>query len=189
MEWTWVGATTASRSHKQADCGLMEHTVKHSLLFCVMTKNEYTHFLKPCVNLCHPQWSTLEQKRVQHMSMMGKKVTTLLLMINLSTWGMWLKTRCLISTCLSVPESIQPPVWILRSRRQQFHSWVSWVIVAQVQISQMRRIWLQGWCQRNAALFCDPTTWKTAKTPTDTKVIPYYQHGFHGLNNYCTVHH
>ena len=45
---------------------------------------------------------------------------------------------------LFIPESVQSPVWILQSRRQQLPSGVSWMVVAQVQISQMGGVGAQS---------------------------------------------
>ena len=64
---------------------------------------------------------------------------------------------------LFIPESVQSPAWILQSR-QQLHSWVSWMIVAQVQLSQMGGVGVQSWGQIRTAFLCDQTAWQTVKT-------------------------
>ena len=68
---------------------------------------------------------------------------------------------------LIIPESVQSPAWILQSSRQLLHSWVSWMIVAQVQLSQMGGVGVQSWDQRSTAFLCDQTAWQ----PVDTQNI------------------
>ena len=64
---------------------------------------------------------------------------------------------------LSIPENVQFPVWILQSSRQQRHSWVSWVIVAQVQLFQTGWVGVQSWGQKSTAFLCDQRAWQPAK--------------------------
>ena len=61
-----------------------------------------------------------------------------------------------------IPESVQSALWILKFGRKQLHSWVSWMIVAQVQLSQMGGVGAQSWGQRGTAFLCDLTAWQPA---------------------------
>ena len=65
-----------------------------------------------------------------------------------------------VRDCLFVPESVQSPLWTLPSSRQELHSWLSWMIVAQVQLSQMGGVRSQSWGQRRTAFLCDQTAWQ-----------------------------
>ena len=67
---------------------------------------------------------------------------------------------------LSIPGSVQFQVWIIQSRRQQHHSRVSWMIVAEVQLSQTGEVGVQSWGQRSTAFLCDHTIWQPAKNIT-----------------------
>ena len=65
------------------------------------------------------------------------------------------------SCCPSIPELLQPPSWTLQSSRQQLDSWLSWMIVAQVQLSQMGGVGVQSRGQRSTSFLCDQTSWHT----------------------------
>ena len=80
-------------------------------------------------------------------------------------WGYWLSVA---AAGLFIPESVQSPAWILQSSRQPLHSWVSWMIVAQVQLSQMGGVGVQSWDQRSTAFLCDQTAWQPADTQNNT---------------------
>ena len=70
----------------------------------------------------------------------------------------WILVGDIVPECwavLSIPESVQSPAWILQSSREKRNSWVSWVIVAQVQLSQMGGVGAQSWGQRTTAVLCD----------------------------------
>ena len=72
--------------------------------------------------------------------------------------------QCVSSCWLFIPESIQSTVWIVKSSRQQLNSWVPWMIVAQVQLSQKRGVRFQRCGQRSTALLCDQTAWQPGCT-------------------------
>lgn len=59
-----------------------------------------------------------------------------------------------------IPENVQSAVWILNSGRKNLHSWVSYVVVAQVQLFEMRWVAAQSWGQRSTTFICDLTTWQ-----------------------------
>lgn len=84
--------------------------------------------------------------------------------IYIACWSVRVTCMKQISDILSIPECVQSPAWIIQSSRQQLHSWVSWIIVAQVQLSQVWGIWLQSRSQWSTALLCDLTAGQPANT-------------------------
>ena len=65
--------------------------------------------------------------------------------------------QCVSSCCLFIPETVR-----------QLRSWVSWMIVAQVQLSQMGGVGSQSWGQSSTAFLCDHTAWQPVHTHTHT---------------------
>ena len=85
------------------------------------------------------------------------------------------------SAGLVIPESFQAPGWILQYR-QQLYFRVSWMIVAQVQLSQVGGAGAQSCGQRSTAFLCDQTPWQPANTQNthgrlseDTTVLVKYK--------------
>ena len=66
------------------------------------------------------------------------------------------------------PKCLQFTLWIPQFIREQLHSWILQVVVTQVQLSQVVRVWLQSCSQKATAFFCDKTAWhsvESRKTP------------------------
>ena len=80
---------------------------------------------------------------------------------------------------LSIPESVQSPAWILQSSREQRSSRVSWVIVAQVQLSQMGGVGAQSWGQRSTAFLCDQAARQATHTHTHKLLYLFWLRAVH----------
>lgn len=72
---------------------------------------------------------------------------------------------------LVLPESVQTPAWVLQSSWQLHKSGVSWIIVAQVQLPQMRRVGVQCWGYWGKAFLCD----QAARQPEEQSEGPQWQ--------------
>ena len=75
--------------------------------------------------------------------------------------------HCVAAAGLSIPEF----VWILQCGPQQLLSWVSWMVVAQVQLSQMGGVGGHSFSQRSTAFLCDQTAWQAADTQNNTETL------------------
>ena len=158
-------------------CGWTFHLNSLCVLWWIKL-NRHSHFFRPGFSLHTPPCSTLGGKQSES-SMLKHHLHHLLshyFLHNISYSCLfkplhlaegWILVGDIVSewwAVLSIPESVQSPLWILQSSREQRSSWVSWVIVAQVQLSQMGRVGAQSWSQRSTAFLCD----QAARQPTHT---------------------
>ena len=135
---------------------------------CCDESNRHLHFFRAGFSLHTPLCSTLGGKQsessmlkhhlhhlLSHYFLHNMSYSCLFKPIYLAAG--WILVGDIVSewwAVLSIPESVQSPAWILHSSREQRSSWVSWVIVAQVQLSQMGGVGAQSWSQRSTAFLC-----------------------------------
>lgn len=63
-------------------------------------------------------------------------------------------------------------MWVIQCNGKQLHSWVSWVIETQVQLSQVGGLGVQSQSQKRTAFLCNMTTWQPAKIKLLVSLTP-----------------
>ncbi len=113
-----------------------------------------------CVCVCRP---TLSQSCCHHfLSSMIHTINTQT-PINVDLHHSFTHTFSMSVLVFDVLEYLQFIVWILQFMFEQLDSWWSWMIVAQIQLSQVWGVWTQSWRQITTAFLCH----HTARQPTD----------------------
>lgn len=69
-----------------------------------------------------------------------------------------------LATSFFIPESCQLQAWILQGSWEQLQAWVTWMIVTQIQLSQMAGVTAQSWGQGSTAFLCNQTARQTTNT-------------------------